>query len=210
MISNKTIIIDNNSNSLNQLSQLMKQNMPQLNLIGTFNSISDSLTFLQKEQAKLVFVNMYHLDADIFLQLQQMRKSNCSIIFITPATIKENVKHLPKQLMETIVTEKQRIRLKINDTTHFINLNDIVRIKAQGNYTLFYLNDRTKPVISSRTLKYYVEQIDNAQFIRPHQSHFVNRNFIENIFTRNGKYIVLKDGTEIKVSRRKARELSMI
>jgi len=139
-----------------------------------------------------------------------MRNTNCSIIFITPKSIEENLKHLPVQLTETKTAQKQRIRLKIDDATQFVNFENIIRLEAQVNYTLFYLKNRTKPVICSRTLKYYAEKLGKEQFVRPHQSHIINKNFIENIISKNGKYLILKDGKEIKVSRRRARELSMI
>jgi len=209
-MTNKTIIIDNNQNSLKKLTALMQQTMPQLNLIGTFNKFSEGYDLLKKEQPKLLFINIEHLDAQAFLQLQKMNNTTCSIIFITPKNIEENLKHLPTQLMETKTAQKQHIRLKIDDTTQFVDFKNIIRLEAQGNYTLFHLSNRTKPVICSRTLKYYIEKLGKEQFVRPHQSHLVNKNFIQNIISKNGKYVVLKDGTEIKVSRRRASELSLI
>lgn len=206
-MSNKTIIIDNNNTSLQKLQQYMQVEMPQLKLIGSFNNVSECLALLQKEQPKLLFVNIQDLDAEKFLQLQQMRNTHCSIIFITPKNIEENLKHLPVQLMETKTAQKQRIRLKVEGTTQFVNFKNIIRLEAQGSYTLFYLINRAKPIICSRTLKYYIEKLGKAQFVRPHKSHLINRNFIENIISKDGKYLVLKDGMEIKISRRKAREL---
>jgi len=202
-MNNKTIIIDNNNKSLKKLRQYMQVQMPQLNLIGSFNNVSEGLALLQRERPKLLFVNIQDLDAEKFLLLQKMRNTNCSIIFITP-------KNIPKQIVEDNTPAKQRIRLKINDSTHWVKFDNIMRLQAQGNYTLFYLNNRTKSVLSARTLKYYIEKLGKEQFVRPHQTHLVNRNFIENIISKNGKYIVLNDGTEIKVSRRRAKELSNI
>jgi len=210
MISNKTIIIDDNQSSLKKLTTLMQQKMPQLNLIGTFNCVKDSMQLLHKENPKLVFINLEHLNAEKFLQLQQMQNAKCSIIFITPGTIEENIKYLPTQLMEAKTADKKQLRLKIDDTTHLVKFENIIRLQAQGNYTMFYLNNRTKPVISSRTLKFYRNQLDEKQFIRAHRSHLINRNFIENITNKNGKHVILKDGTAIKVSRRRAKELNSI
>jgi len=83
-MTNKTIIIDNNQASLKKLTTLMQQTMPQLNLIGTFNKFNEGYDLLKKEHPKLLFINIEHLDAQAFLQLQKMNNTACSIIFITP------------------------------------------------------------------------------------------------------------------------------
>lgn len=209
-MNSKTIIIDNNNISLNKLALYMQKQMPQLNLIGSFNTIQAGLKLINKEKPKLVFVNIQHLDAETFLQLQQMRTAACSIIFINPEQMEENLKHLPKQLMHTKTQKKQSLSLKIEGATQLVKFEQIIRLEAQSSYTLIYLKDKPQPVLTSKTLKYYANQFDEKQFIRPHQSHLVNTNFIENIITKNNKYLLLKDGTRIKMSRRKARELQSL
>lgn len=207
---NKTIIIDNNGNSLNKLTQYMKLKMPQLNLIGSFDTISEGLAIVRKEKPKLLFVNIQDLDADKFLQLQQMRDAACSIIFITPGLIEENLKNLPQQMVNIETTEKTGFRLKIDNAVHIIPYKQIVRLQAQGNYTLFFLKDRTKPVITSRTLKFYEKKFKTKHFIRTHRSHLVNQNYINSIDIINNKFLMLKDGTTIEISRRKAQELKQL
>jgi len=209
-MNSKTIIIDNNTLSLKKLRQYMQAEMPQLDLIGSFSTIKDGLNLIHKENPKLVFVNIQDLDAEKFLQLQQMRNTACSIIFITPELLEENLKHLPQQLTNSQNSKKQNIRLKIEDTYEMVEFDDIIRLEAQSNYTLVYLTDRPKPVLTSRTLKWYTNQLDEKQFIRPHKSHLVNRDYIEKIYAKIQKYIVLKDGNKIKISRRKAKELLCI
>jgi len=209
-MNNKTILIDNNNTSLDKLTLYMQRQMPQLHLIGSFNTVNDSLALMQKEQPQLVFVNIEHLNAEKFLELQQIRNTACSIIFITPAFMEESLKHLPQQLVHSKKVAKKGIRLKIEDAHRFVQMDNIVRLQAHSNYTLFYLKDRIKPILTSKTLKSYSKQFNKNQFIRPHRSHLVNRNYIDCVIAKKEKFIVLNDGTQIKVSRRKVSELKLL
>lgn len=206
-MSNKTIIIDNNNQSLDKLTVYMKKQMPQIHLIGAFNTVNDGLALMQKEKAQLVFVNIEYLDAGTFLHLQQLRNNNCTIIFLTPQIIEENLLTISQQFSKL---KKTGINLKIDGARNFIKFKNIIRLQAQGNYTLFYLKNHTKPVLTSKTLKLYLNELGNQQFFRAHRAHLINKKFIKNIFTKNEKKIVLLDGTEIKVSRRNASELRLI
>jgi|GEM_PF-1413858 len=204
---NKTIIIDNNNTSLDKLALYMKDQMPQLSLIGAFNTVNDGLALMQKEQAQLVFVNIEYLDATTFLYLQQLRSNHCAIVFLTSKIIEENLSTLSRQFAKP---KKRGINLKIDGANNFIKFDDIIRLQAQGNYTLFYLKNHTKPVLTSKTLKLYLDELDREQFFRAHRAHLINKKYIKHIFTQNEKRIVLVDDTEIMVSRRRIRELKLI
>jgi len=206
----KTIIIDKNSSSLNNLTLYVSNQMPQLNLIGSFKTVGEGIEWMEKEQAQLIFVNIEHLEADTFLQLQQMREKACSIIFLTPKLIEEKLSSLPIQLTNAKQKPSNSIQLKLDNSIRPIDLDHIIRLQAQSNYTQIYVKDRSKPILVSKTLKSYVEQLDNNHFIRAHQSHLINRDYIDHILTSREKYVVLKDGSRIKVSRRRVRELKVL
>lgn len=90
--------------------------------------------------------------------------------------------------------------------TELINLNDIVYAEADSNYTNFYL-DRNK-VIASKPLKHYEEFFPSEQFIRIHEKHLVNRNFIKQyIPSGRGGDLILKNGEMLKVATRRKEEL---
>jgi len=210
MMNNKTIIINNSSLSLEKLTRYMQVEMPQLDLIGSFNTIKDGLNLIYKENPKLVFVNIQHLDTEKFLQLQQMRNTTCSILFLTSDLIEENLKHMSKPILNIKKARKKSIRLKIENAYERVKFDDIIRLEGQSNYTLLYLKHKRRPVLASKTLKWYSNQLDDTQFIRLHRSHVVNRNFIKKVIAKNEKYVVLKDGTRIKVARRKAKCVELL
>jgi two-component system, LytTR family, response regulator len=54
----------------------------------------------------------------------------------------------------------------------YVLLTNIVRCEAEGAYTLFYLQNGEK-ILVSKVLKEYAELLENNGFIRTHQSHLV-------------------------------------
>lgn len=84
-----------------------------------------------------------------------------------------------------------------------VPVKDIIRLEAHSNYTKFYINGYEDLVVVSKTLKHYQQKFQEEQFIRPHQSHLVNRAYIDAYSRQNGGFLILKDDTKIEVSRRK-------
>jgi two-component system, LytTR family, response regulator len=104
--------------------------------------------------------------------------------------------------MAGISRDIKKIVLKTSDSIHVINVRDIIRCEADGNYTCFYLiND--KKILVSNTLKEYDEMLAPYRFFRTHQSHLVNIDHIERYEKKSGGFLVMKDRSEVPVSVRK-------
>jgi two-component system, LytTR family, response regulator len=108
--------------------------------------------------------------------------------------------------MENITREIKKIVLKTSDSIHVINVRDIIRCEADGNYTCFYLmND--KKILVSNTLKEYDEMLSPYGFFRTHQSHLVNIDYVEKYEKKGGGFLLMKDKSEVPVSVRKKETL---
>ncbi len=90
---------------------------------------------------------------------------------------------------------------------YFVDTNSIIRCEASSNYTKLFFTDR-QPVLLAKTLSACATAMCDSNFIRIHQSHLVNKNFIKNI-EMNGN-VFLKDGTICNISRRKKREVRLL
>jgi two-component system, LytTR family, response regulator len=85
---------------------------------------------------------------------------------------------------------------------YFVDANSIIRCEASSNYTkLFFTNQQ--PLVIAKTLSACATALCDNNFIRIHQSHLVNKNFVKHIGV-NGN-VFLKDGTICNISRRKKR-----
>ncbi len=93
----------------------------------------------------------------------------------------------------------KRIILPTADNLYLISVGDIVRAEADSNYTIFWLTEGRK-IMVSRTIKEYDNMLSGSGMIRVHQSHLVNVQFIDRFVKRDGGFLQLKDGTAVPVS----------
>ena len=89
----------------------------------------------------------------------------------------------------------------------FFPINEIIRLEGDRNYTNFYFT-RQRKYLSSKTLKEYEEILSEKGFVRVHKSHLVNYTFVQSVHA-DGK-IILKDLSEVEVSRRRFMEIKKL
>lgn len=106
-------------------------------------------------------------------------------------------------LYQNMQTQQQpsKIVLRTADSIHVIQLDDIIRLQADGAYTTFYISSR-KPVVVSKNLKEYDTLLEKNGFIRTHQSHLINVKYIVCYHKADGGSLVLTDKTQVPVATR--------
>lgn len=87
----------------------------------------------------------------------------------------------------------------------FVNVNDIVRCEARGNYTEFHFIGSRKLLIS-KPLQSYEEILAPHGFFRIHHSHLINLDHIKEYIKGRGGTVVMQDGQVITVAARKRDE----
>jgi two-component system LytT family response regulator len=103
-------------------------------------------------------------------------------------------------LFNNLKHNNKRIVIRTKGSMFVFDVKDIVHCQSDRNYTYFYLNDGRK-VFTSRTLKDYEETLCLPDFIRCHRSYIINLNYLERYDRGDGGTIIMKDGTEIPLSR---------
>jgi len=114
-----------------------------------------------------------------------------------------------QQLMQVLSNpsrDSKKIVLKTTEQMHVVKVKEIIRLEADKNYTTFFMDSGTK-ILVSKTLKEYDEMLSEFGFIRVHQSHLVNVDFIDRFDKRDGGYLILKNKSNVPVSSRKREEL---
>nr|WP_262480690.1 LytTR family DNA-binding domain-containing protein [Algibacter lectus] len=71
---------------------------------------------------------------------------------------------------------------------------------------MFHLQDKRK-VFVTKTLKYFADMLKSYSFIRIHQSHLVNLDYVSEYIKSDGGYLMLKNGENVPVSVRKKTEI---
>ena len=105
---------------------------------------------------------------------------------------------------------KTRIPNKIALSTltglHFINLDELIRVEGEGNYSNFMLKGNRKILLSKKLGDAEEMLKGNDQFFRVHKSHIINLRFVERYIRGEGGEIIMEDGTSISLSKNKKDE----
>ncbi len=111
--------------------------------------------------------------------------------------LRQNMQHPKKQLNKLAIPTLEGLL--------FFDINDIVHLEANSNYTNIYLSNKTK-ITASKTLKDFEELLPEDIFFRTHHSHLINLNYIKRYIKGDGGQIELQNGTYVDVARRKKEE----
>ncbi|MBA2612915.1 MAG: response regulator transcription factor [Bacteroidetes bacterium] len=101
---------------------------------------------------------------------------------------------------------EKKICLSTLNEMRVCSVHDILRCESEHNYTTFYFI-KDKPLMVSKTLKEYEDLLNEYGFERVHQSHLVNLKHIKSYIKKDGGFILMKDGSEIPISRRKKEQV---
>lgn len=83
-----------------------------------------------------------------------------------------------------------------------VDMNTIVRLEADRNYTVVVL-DTQKTIVVSRTLNNFEAVLDMEVFARIHKSHIVNLNYMSGYLYDDAGYVVMRGEKKIEVARRR-------
>ena len=92
--------------------------------------------------------------------------------------------------------EKQQVILPTLEGFDVVKMEDIIRLRGNGNFTDLYLNNGSKKMVC-RFLKHFSEILP-LPILRVYKSHIINMNFVKSY--NKGGYITLYDDSEIEVS----------
>ncbi len=109
-----------------------------------------------------------------------------------------------KELEKAINTNqsRQHIQLSTKEGIKIFDKQDIIYCEAHQAYCKVILTDE-KTVLISKSLAAVESLLKEAYFSRPHTKYLVNLTHIAEVSNADGGYILLKNGQQIPLSRRK-------
>ncbi len=111
-----------------------------------------------------------------------------------------------ESLILNAIQKNKKIAIPSQEGILWVDLDDIIRFEADSNYTHVYMKNRKKLMVA-KTLKSFEDQLLNTNFCRIHSAHLINLNEIEKYIKGDGGIVVLKDSSNIPVSRANKVEL---
>jgi two-component system LytT family response regulator len=108
-------------------------------------------------------------------------------------------------LHENLNTIKKikKLNLPHSNGFHVLNIDNILYIQADSNYSIFYLDNGEKIVVSKH-LKEYESILDDCGFCRIHKSTMINLTHLKSYSNKAGLVVTMSNGTDHSVSRRRS------
>jgi two-component system, LytTR family, response regulator len=106
-------------------------------------------------------------------------------------------------LMEMMLPQSKKpkkIALPTLEGFEFLDLDKIIRIESDSNYVNVFLTE-DRHLLVCKTLKEMEETLSESQFIRVHNSHLVNLDFVSKYIKNGGGSLLTEDGFEVPISR---------
>jgi DNA-binding LytR/AlgR family response regulator len=200
-----TFIIDDEPDAGQLLNNLLNE-LPGVTVKKVFTDALQALDAVIIEQPPVIFldVEMPQISGLEFLQHLNKFSPKTRVVFVTaykdyalealqndafdfvPKPIdREDLRRVLHKLFAVINGEKEsringdtnRILLKTNDGHHYIAVEDILYLEADGNYTNLALKDGNK-LLSSINLGRISEQFPKDGFVRISRKHIINKSYL--------------------------------
>ena len=97
---------------------------------------------------------------------------------------------------------KHKIAISSAKETRFVLVSEIIRCESKNSYTFIYLKNGEE-ILSSTAIHEYEILLENYDFLRCHQSHLVNKNFVKSMIKNQGDILCLENNFEVPISRQK-------
>lgn len=106
-------------------------------------------------------------------------------------------------LLDNIQTSRPtKIMIPTSEGQMYIEITNINRIEAEGSYSMIFLIE-DKKILVSKNLKEFENMLSDNNFFRPHNSHLINLEYVKKYVLKDGGYIEMKDETIVPISRRR-------
>lgn len=108
------------------------------------------------------------------------------------------------RLESLLLYNEKSIPVPSDKNIHIIQISTILCIKSDSSYSTLYLSCGKK-IVTSRTLKYWNDKIDDSHFLRCHNSYVINSKYVKSINVHENHILV--DTMNIPMSRSKRSEI---
>jgi two-component system, LytTR family, response regulator len=96
--------------------------------------------------------------------------------------------------------QPRKLAISTNEGIEYMQLDEVMYIKAEGSYSEIVCKDRSKRMVS-KNLKDFHEKLNESGFFRAHKSYLVNMKYVKKLLRRDGGSIEMADGTIVLLAR---------
>lgn len=201
----------------------------QFKVVASAFNVEDAVKAISKEKPNLVFLDIELAGESGFDVLGFFKEFEFDTVCITGhpeyalKAIKYSVfdyllkpiqdKELDSTLLKFFSNKKKTIPISNTDFNEqlsvatpngfeLIDISNVVRIRASGSYSTIFLSSEKK-IVTTRSLKFFEERLNNYTFIRINRQDLVNFGQVKRLFKGRYPILELKNGEQLQVSDRK-------
>ena len=228
------IIVEDSRLARNELREMLQAHS-DIEVIAEAENVQQGIQLIDHHKPDLVLLDIHLPDGDGFQLLEQLQHVP-QVIFTTAydqhalrafqvnaldyllkpieperlQTALQKVRQNAVTEADTVIERKGRqdqLFIRDGEHCHFVRLGEVVLFEVEGNYSRVHFRDQ-KPLLA-RSLGYLEQRLDPSVFFRANRQELINFDYIQRIEPGVGEgYIVtMKNGREVQVSRRQAKEL---
>lgn len=224
----RAIIVDDELIGINTLKILIEKYTNNVEVITTATEPEIAIAAINEYKPDILFLDISMPKMNAFELLEQLIFKDFKLVFTTAhkefalKAIKNKAQDYLlkpididelKNCISTIIFDLEKsnntqknnyqntIELTVKGAIFFIKTSEIVRIEGSGSYSVFYLNNNTKHMIS-KNLKEFSSLLNPSLFYRCHRSNIINLAMVDKMINSNGLFALMKDGSKPKIGKK--------
>jgi two-component system, LytTR family, response regulator len=231
----KAIIIDDEESCIESLLAKIEMFVPQVKVVKTYILPQEALKEINKIDVDMVFLDIEMPNMNGITFAKKVNLTNTEIIYTTAYQkyaidafrvsafdfllkpidrheLVRSMERLQQKLQEKNI-KHSRLQAKYNKiTVHtskgmlFVPIQHILWLESDNNYTTLHLLEG-QPIVASRSIGDFEEMLLEYDFYRIHHSAIINLQHIQEYVRGEGGSVILSNGKEIEVSRRRKADL---
>ncbi|UOB16886.1 LytR/AlgR family response regulator transcription factor [Abyssalbus ytuae] len=212
------VIVDNQTQAIDRLKEAFRD-YPEYYCVGISGNRDDAVSLILDKSPRLVFLEVEIPDCynnmSVFSLINELKKYIDTLPEIIVTTTSDQyaieairngvhdylLKPLSNNYLKMALlrfSKKQQelpetICVKSHGDYRYVNMNEVLYLKADNNTTDFYMSDG-KTIGAYKTLKYFEESLPKY-FVRIHNSYIINTNYVTRIHFGKSKFSI-KDFTD--------------
>jgi two-component system, LytTR family, response regulator len=229
------VIIDDEVSCIESLSAKIEMFVPSVKVIKTFLMPQEALQEIHKLDVDIIFldVEMPNMNGITFAQKANLTSTEiiyttayqkyavdafrvCAFDFLLkPVDRKELVSSIEKLTMKLqekhlkyskLQTKYNKITVHTTKGMQFVPIQNILWIASDNSYSTLHLAEGN-PIVTSRSIGDFEEILLEYDFCRIHNSFMINLQHLQEYVKGDGGTVILTNGKELEVSRRKKSDL---
>ncbi len=232
----KAIIIDDEVSCIESLSAKIELFVPKMKVVKTYILPQEALKEIHRLDVDVVFLDIEMPNMNGISFAKKANLTNTEIIYTTAYQkyaidafrvsafdfllkpvdrheLLKTVTRLGEKLEERKQTKLSRLHARYNKiTVHttkgmlFVPMQNILWLESDNNYTTLHLAEG-QAIVTSRSIGDFEEMLLEYDFYRIHQSAIINLQHLQEYVRGDGGSVILTNGKEIEVSRRRKADL---